>query len=157
MSLFNALAGAAAQALQSSAASQTANPGAGLDAPTLMRLASQLLEQTGGLPGLLAKLQAGGLGEVVASWIARGTNLPVSSEQLQQALGSDLMERLAQALGGNAGQTAEGLAQALPALVDALTPDGQLPADGGAQGLQALLGGQAGQALGGLLGGLLKR
>jgi len=153
MSLFNALAGAAANALQSTIAPQASSP----DVPTLMRLAGQLLEQTGGLPGLIAKLQAGGLGEVVASWVARGTNLPVSGEQLQQALGSDLMGRLAQALGGDAGQTANGLAQALPALVDALTPDGQLPADGGVQGLQALLGGQAGQALGGLLGGLLKR
>ena len=44
----------------------------------------------------------------------------------------------------------------LPGLIDKLTPDGQVPADGGANALQGLLGGQAGDVMG-MLGGLLKR
>jgi hypothetical protein len=35
----------------------------GIDLPQLMALVQQLLQQSGGLEGLLAKLQAGGLGE----------------------------------------------------------------------------------------------
>lgn len=139
-------------------------PGAGgLDPQLLMGLVNQLLNNAGGLSGLLAKLQQGGLAEVAASWVGTGANQPVSPDALGSALGPDLMGQIAQAFGGNQQQAAGTLADLLPGLIDQLTPQGQLPADNGLGGLGALLGGgQGGQgpdlgAIAGALGGLLRR
>lgn len=85
----------------------------------------------GGLAGLVNQFQQGGLGDIVQSWVSTGQNLPVSPEQLQGALGSDLLGQLAGRMGVDAGQAAGPLAQLLPQVIDALTPDGQLPAAGG--------------------------
>ena len=96
----------------------------------------------GGLGGLVEQLTRGGLGDVVQSWIAQGQNLPVSGSQLESALGGDVLGRLGGQVGMNGGQLGEMLAQALPGLIDRMTPNGQLPAGGTGQGpdLGALLG-----------------
>ena len=96
----------------------------------------------GGLGGLVEQLTRGGLGDVVQSWIAQGQNLPVSGSQLESALGGDVLGRLGGQVGMNGGQLGEMLAQALPGLIDRMTPNGQLPAGGAGQGpdLGALLG-----------------
>ena len=100
----------------------------------------------GGLGGLLQQLQQGGLGEAAQSWVSTGQNLPVSGDQLQAALGADRIDALAQQVGLPAGDLSSQLAQYLPQVVDQLTPNGQLPAGGGAD-----LGGLLGNVLGGLL------
>ena len=51
--------------------------------------------QTGGLAGLLQKLQESGLGNVADSWVSTGKKLPISPEQLQNALGSGELGSLA--------------------------------------------------------------
>jgi uncharacterized protein YidB (DUF937 family) len=95
----------------------------------------------GGLGALVSKLQQGGLADVVNSWVSTGQNMPVSADQLQQALGSDTLGPLARQLGLGEGALAGGLAGLLPQVVDGLTPDGQLPAGGGATpDLGALIG-----------------
>ena len=53
-----------------------------------MSAISNLIDQQGGLGGLVQKLQNGGLRDVVASWVGTGENLPVSAEALQQVLGN---------------------------------------------------------------------
>lgn len=129
----------------------------------MVAVVGQLLQQSGGLEGLLAKLQAGGLGEVAQSWVGTGANQPVSPDALGGALGPDLMATLGGLLGGNGAQASSVLAQVLPGLIDQLTPQGRLP-EAGAGGIDpmsalgSLLGGPAGgQDVGGLLGGLLRR
>lgn len=97
----------------------------------------------GGLGGLVGRLQQAGLGEVVASWIGTGANLPVSADQLHQALGNDTIASLAQQLGLSHGDVAGQLSQLLPQVVDRLTPQGQLPDAAAGDGLGdigALLG-----------------
>ena len=85
----------------------------------------------GGLGGLIGALTQGGLGNVASSWVGTGQNMPVSAEQLQSALGGSsgggLLAKLAQQAGLSQGDTASGLSQILPGLVDKLTPDGQVP------------------------------
>jgi uncharacterized protein YidB (DUF937 family) len=111
----------------------------------------------GGLGALLEQLQRGGLGEQAASWVGRGENLPISADQLSQVLGGDTLGKLAQQLGMGQGEVAGQLSQMLPEVVDRLTPDGQLPADGGLANLGNLAQ-QAGLGdLGSLVGGFLKR
>jgi uncharacterized protein YidB (DUF937 family) len=132
----------------------------GLDPQMLMGVVVTLINNAGGLPGILAKLQAAGLGEAVQSWVGTGANQPVSADQLGGALGSDLMGMLAQQLGGTTQQAAGTLAKLLPGLIDQLTPQGQMPADNGMGALGALLGGSGGgnaNDLMGMLGGLLQK
>lgn len=101
-----------------------------------------LLEQHGGLAGLLEKFNSGGMGELVSSWVGSGSNLPVSAEQIQQLLGNEQLGALAQKFGLDPQQLSQGLADYLPQVVDKLTPDGRLPqgSDLLSQGLGMLQG-----------------
>ena len=80
----------------------------------------------GGLDGLVQQFQQGGLGDLIASWVGTGQNLPVSASQLQDVLGSDVLSQFAQQLGLPPGEAAGQLSQILPQVVDKLTPNGQL-------------------------------
>jgi uncharacterized protein YidB (DUF937 family) len=84
----------------------------------------------GGLGGLVEAFQAKGLGDVVASWIGTGQNLPVTAEQIQSVLGSGLVQQLAARVGLPPEAASALLAQILPQAVDRLTPEGTLPAGG---------------------------
>jgi uncharacterized protein YidB (DUF937 family) len=83
-----------------------------------------------GLGGLAEAFQAKGLGDVVASWIGTGQNLPVSAEQIQSVLGSGVVQQLAARVGLSPEAASALLAQILPQAVDRLTPEGTLPAGG---------------------------
>jgi uncharacterized protein YidB (DUF937 family) len=97
--------------------------------------------QPGGLQGLLAKFQQSGMGDHVASWVGTGENLPINADQVQQALGSEQVEAIAQQAGIPAEHASGGLAAMLPEIINHLTPNGQLPQQEGLQqGLSGLLG-----------------
>jgi uncharacterized protein YidB (DUF937 family) len=81
----------------------------------------------GGLGGLLDKLQKGGLGDVANSWVGSGQNQPLTPKQLSPALGSDIIEALAQRSGLSEEELTKQLSQILPGVVDKLTPAGRLP------------------------------
>ena len=97
--------------------------------------------QPGGLAGLLAQFQQGGLGDLAASWVGTGQNLPISADQLQGVLGGDMLGQLAGKLGIAPEAASSQLAEILPGLVDKLTPGGELPqGDVMAQGMDLLKG-----------------
>ena len=107
----------------------------------LMMMALQLIQQNGGLPGIISKLQNGGMAQQVGSWVGTGQNVPISGSQLQEVLGSGSIGQIAQQLGMSHGDTSSNLAQVLPQLIDHLTPHGQVPDDHSdmlAQALSAL-------------------
>jgi len=89
--------------------------------------------RTGGLEGLLAKFQQGGMGHLADSWVSTGKNLPISADQVTSALGSEQLGSLAKGLGLSQGDVSSQLAQLLPEVVDKLTPNGSVP-DAGALG-----------------------
>jgi uncharacterized protein YidB (DUF937 family) len=84
----------------------------------------------GGLGGLVSKFEQAGMGDVINSWVGNGQNMPISGSQLHDVLGSDVVSGIAQKLGVNSATLLPMLATALPALIDHLTPKGQVPADG---------------------------
>jgi uncharacterized protein YidB (DUF937 family) len=84
----------------------------------------------GGLGGLMDKLQKGGLGNAINSWIGPGQNQPVSPGQLGSALGPDIIKTLAQRSGLSEEEITKALSQVLPGVVDKLTPHGRLPTPG---------------------------
>jgi uncharacterized protein YidB (DUF937 family) len=113
----------------------------------LLGVAMNLIQQNGGLPGLLSKFQQAGLGQHVESWVSSGANLPITPDQLHQVLGSGAIGQIASQLGLDHGQVAGGLAQLLPQLVNSLTPNGQVPANHAdllSEGLALLAGRGAG-------------
>ncbi|MBU6462730.1 MAG: DUF937 domain-containing protein [Bradyrhizobium sp.] len=82
----------------------------------------------GGLNAIVAKLQQAGFGDQVRSWIGNGQNLPITAEQLQQVLGSDVVKQLAARFNIPVDQLSQVLAHALPKAVDNASPNGTLPA-----------------------------
>ena len=81
----------------------------------------------GGMDGLLEQLAAKGLGDVGASWVAKGKNLPISAEQIQDVLGGDQVAAIAKRAGVSPDQAAAWVSKLLPTVVDSLTPDGKVP------------------------------
>jgi uncharacterized protein YidB (DUF937 family) len=81
----------------------------------------------GGLSAIVAKLQQAGLGDQVKSWIGNGQNLPITADQLQQALGSDTAKQLAARFNIPLDQLTKVLAEQLPLAVDHASPNGTLP------------------------------
>jgi len=86
--------------------------------------------EVGGLGGLVSKFEQAGLGNVVNSWIGKGDNVPVTGDQVHNALGSDVISSIAGKLGINAATLLPLLASLLPMLIDQLTPHGRLPEPG---------------------------
>ena len=158
MGLLDSLIGAAAGSLSGGNQAQSNRGAGGIDPQVLMGIVGALLNNAGGLSGILSKLQQNGLGDAAASWVGTGQNQPVSPDALGGALGPDLMGMIASQLGSNQQQAAGTMADLLPGLIDKLTPQGQVPEDNGMGALGSLLGGgQGGGDLMGMLGGLLAR
>jgi uncharacterized protein YidB (DUF937 family) len=127
MGLLDDLKGAAGALMQGNAASSP-----------IAKSMVDLLGQGGGLSGLVQTLQQKGLGDIVSSWIGTGQNLPITPQQVQQALGGHVQQLAAQH-GLSADVVSKTLSQLLPGLVDHLTPNGQVPSAGALeQGLSSL-------------------
>lgn len=103
--------------------------------------------QQGGLGGLLGSLGPGGLGgllggglgeltesfrqhgkgDVAESWIGKGPNKPIDPDQLEQAIGPEVLATLTQQTGLSREELLSRLSSSLPEVVDKCTPDGCLP------------------------------
>jgi len=96
----------------------------------MLQMALQVLQQNGGIEGVLDKFRQGGYADQAASWQSTGQNVPVSGNALQEVLGSGAIGQIAQQLGMSHGEAAGGLAQVLPQIIDQFTPNGQVPHNG---------------------------
>ena len=70
--------------------------------------------QGGGMASMLETLAANGLGQEVSSWMSNNPNLPVSPQQIHDALGSQQVQQLAQSTGLPVGDFLRHLAEHLP-------------------------------------------
>ena len=82
---------------------------------------------SGGLGGLLRQFQQNGYGHVADSWISRGPNQQIAPDQLHQALGPETVDELSEQTGMPRQDVLSQLSQALPDMVDRLTPEGRIP------------------------------
>jgi uncharacterized protein YidB (DUF937 family) len=102
-----------------------------------------LVQQHGGVEGLIAKFQAGGLSDVVSSWVGTGQNLPVSATQVTQVLGDSTINTVASSMGVDPSHASSSIASMLPELINQLTPHGVVDAGSSdvlAKGLSMLKG-----------------
>jgi uncharacterized protein YidB (DUF937 family) len=94
--------------------------------PMLLPVLASLLAG-GGLNKILDSPKAQGANAQADSWVGTGTNEPVSPQQVQEAVGEDEIDRIAEKLGVPKDQAAQAAAEALPQVVDRVSPNGQLP------------------------------
>lgn len=92
-------------------------------------IVNMITQQPGGLSGLIRSFEGNGLGDVAASWVGNGSNLPISAEQLQSVLGSGQLASIAAALGASPQEASSRMANMLPQVVDKMTPGGAVPDD----------------------------
>ncbi|MEH3116528.1 MAG: YidB family protein [Methylorubrum populi] len=80
-----------------------------------------------GLDGLIHGFERSGLGDVIGSWIGHGANREIAPNRLAEALGPDTVDSLSRETGLSRSDLLAQLAQALPGVIDALTPQGRAP------------------------------
>ena len=115
---------------------------------------SGLLDEAGGLNGMMAQFEKAGLGATFSSWVGSGTNLPINVEQIQAAVGADNLQALAGKVGMQVHTVLPLLAQFLPQVIDKLTPQGHIHENNPSGGqIQSVLTSVISSGLGGLFGG----
>jgi uncharacterized protein YidB (DUF937 family) len=99
-------------------------------------LSQVMQEHPGGMDGLLNQLKQNGLAEQVQSWVGPGENKAVSSDQVQQGLGTSTLESIAQRAGISPAVASGVIAVVLPLVVSHLSGNSGQPAQqGGLAGL----------------------
>jgi uncharacterized protein YidB (DUF937 family) len=93
----------------------------------MVTVVNQLIAKHGGLPGIVNQLQQQGLASTVNSWIGTGPNQPISADQVHQGFGPEVIRELAAKAGMTPQELAQKLSQALPQVIDKLTPTGSVP------------------------------
>jgi uncharacterized protein YidB (DUF937 family) len=87
-------------------------------------------QETGGLGGLMQSFNQHGLGDIISSWVGTGDNAAITPEQIQEVLGGDVIQQLAEKSGVSIDAAKAQLAELLPSLIDKVTPEGKIPEGG---------------------------
>ncbi len=117
-----------------------------------------LVQNSGGVKGVVSQLQNAGLGEQVSSWVGTGENAKVDPSKLTSALGPEKVQAMAGKAGVSLQEASGSLSALLPQVIDKLTPGGSIPgadqaaelakkipgAEGLTDQLSSLLGGRFG-------------
>ena len=82
-----------------------------------------------GLSGLLHRFHHKGMAKQADSWVAKGPNDPITPQQVHDALGADMITKLAADSGLSEDDVIAKLSTSLPSIVDQLTPGGTLPTE----------------------------
>jgi uncharacterized protein YidB (DUF937 family) len=85
---------------------------------------------SGGLRDLVETFKQNGHGDVAESWVGRGPNKEVKPQQLETAIGPDVLATLSQQTGLPREELLARLSRELPQAVDKYTPEGRLPSEG---------------------------
>jgi uncharacterized protein YidB (DUF937 family) len=93
----------------------------------MVTVVNGIIEKHGGLQGLVSEFERNGLGNTVKSWVGTGPNQPISTADVQRALGPDLLQQLSAKSGLSVQDLTDKLAQVLPQAVDRMTPGGSIP------------------------------
>jgi uncharacterized protein YidB (DUF937 family) len=84
---------------------------------------------SGGLGELLERFKQSGQADTAKSWVNAGPNKPCTAEQLEQAIGPEVLETLSKQTGLPREELVSRLCRELPDAVDKYTPEGRLPTE----------------------------
>jgi uncharacterized protein YidB (DUF937 family) len=82
-----------------------------------------------GIDNAVRDFEDSGQGDIARSWVARGSNRPISPEKLAAALGERAIGDLMQQTGMERDELLATLSEHLPRVIDHLTPEGRVPTD----------------------------
>lgn len=82
---------------------------------------------SGGLGDLLNGFNQSGHGDMANSWVKDGPNQQPAPQQVEQAIGPEVIDHLTKATGLSRDELLQRLSTELPRAVDGLTPDGHVP------------------------------
>lgn len=101
------------------------------DKGAMAQVALEMFNQHGGLAGVLEKFNQAGLGNLVASWVGKGENLPLTPNHVTDVLGATTIADMAAKFGLTPEMLSAQIAEYLPSVVDKLTPDGKVDNNSG--------------------------
>ena len=81
----------------------------------------------GGLGKILDSMKKQGLTAEADSWVGGGENHPINADQAKSVVGDDQVKKIADQIGVDEGQAAGLIAEALPQVVDQVSPEGDAP------------------------------
>jgi uncharacterized protein YidB (DUF937 family) len=84
---------------------------------------------SGGLRDLIERFKQNGQAQAAESWVKTGPNQPIGPDQLEKAIGPDVLNTLTQQTGLSREELLSRLTRELPEAVDKFTPQGRLPTE----------------------------
>jgi uncharacterized protein YidB (DUF937 family) len=81
----------------------------------------------GGLTELVDRFRQNGHGSTADAWVSKGPNPSLPPDDLERALGSDVVETLVERTGLTRQELLSRLSKTLPDAVDSYTPEGKIP------------------------------
>jgi uncharacterized protein YidB (DUF937 family) len=82
---------------------------------------------SGGLGELLERFKQTGQGDTAESWVGTGPNKPCTADQLERAIGAEVLDHLSRETGLTREEILSRLCRELPNAVDKYTPRNRLP------------------------------
>ena len=84
---------------------------------------------SGGIAELVERFQRNGQGQVADSWVSTGPNQPLAPDQLEKAIGPEVLDSLSQHTGLSRDELLSRLTRELPDAVNEFTPQGRVPTE----------------------------
>jgi uncharacterized protein YidB (DUF937 family) len=84
---------------------------------------------SGGIGELVDRFREKGLGDTADSWVGTGANKELEPKQLEQAIGPEVLDTLAEQTGLSRDELLDRLTRELPKAVDKFTPQGRVPTE----------------------------
>ena len=84
---------------------------------------------SGGLGSLVDRFRQSGHGQAADSWVSTGPNQPIRPDQLEQAIGPEVLDTLTKQTGLTRDELLARLTREVPEAVNQFTPQGRLPTE----------------------------
>lgn len=92
----------------------------------LLPLAMRWVQRNGGMGAVLDRFRQKGYGQQMQSWVATGDNQALDERAVEQVVGHQDLQEMAQRLGVPEEEVRQAFAEVMPEMVNQLTPDGRL-------------------------------
>lgn len=95
--------------------------------PQIVSGIQKIVEENGGVSGILQKFKDKGFAEAASSWVGTGENVNIGASDVMKVLGNDSIQELAKKVGLDSEATAGLIGNLLPVVIDKLSPEGKEP------------------------------
>ncbi|MCW7462365.1 YidB family protein [Leptospira limi] len=95
--------------------------------PQVVSGIQKIIEENGGVSGIVQKFKEKGFADAAASWVGTGENVSIGADDVLKVLGNDSVKELAKKVGLDTDATAGLVGNLLPIVIDKLSPDGNEP------------------------------